>query len=134
MRRVDREHPGCFFFLIDLSDSMNDPFGGEGERTASSKPPSKADRLATAINRVFSDLIDECTKDISGIPRYYFDIGVIGYGEQVGPAFASRVSVGFRPIMEDWAKITPSPTVKGIVVRAGLPFQGSSHLSSHLEL
>lgn len=63
---------------------MSDPIGG-GE---SSK--RKADVVADTINRFLSELSIKCAKD-EGV-RDYFDVGVIGYGASVGPAFTGALA------------------------------------------
>jgi hypothetical protein len=71
---ISRSNPGCFLFLLDQSGSMSDGFsGGLGH--------SKADELATIINRLLASLVIRCSKD-EGV-RDYFDVGVIGYGASV---------------------------------------------------
>jgi hypothetical protein len=71
---ISRSNPGCFLFLLDQSGSMADGFsGGAGH--------SKADELATIINRLLASLVIRCSKD-EGV-RDYFDVGVIGYGASV---------------------------------------------------
>ena len=76
---ISRTNPGCFLFLIDQSGSMADGFaGGNGH--------SKADELATILNRLLASLVIRCSKD-EGV-RDYFDVGVIGYGASVAPALA----------------------------------------------
>ena len=76
---ISRANPGCFLFLIDQSGSMADRIadkrGGE----------TKAQGVADAINDLLNDLVVRCTSS-DGV-RDYFDVGVIGYGEKVGPAF-----------------------------------------------
>jgi len=81
---ISRRNPSCFLFLIDQSGSMVDPFGGEesGRR--------KADQVADVINRLLQNLIIKCAKQ-EGV-RDYYHIGVIGYGAQVGPAFAGSLA------------------------------------------
>jgi hypothetical protein len=77
---ISRSNPGCFLFLLDRSGSMADGFaGGNGH--------SKADELATIINRLLASLVIRCSKD-EGV-RNYFDVGVLGYGARVAPALAS---------------------------------------------
>jgi hypothetical protein len=76
---VDRTHPGCFLFLVDQSDSMN-------EVMPVNPPRSKASALADAINSLLYELVLRCIKDPSEGPRHYYDVGVIGYGERVVPA------------------------------------------------
>ena len=81
---ISRVNSGCFLFLIDQSDSMSEPFGG------SEIPSSKADALADAINRLLSNLIIKCSKDMK-VWRY-FQVGVVGYGASVGPALAGDLA------------------------------------------
>jgi hypothetical protein len=79
---ISRSNPGCFLFLLDQSGSMSDPFAG------STPGHSKADELATIINRLLASLVIRCSKD-EGV-RDYFDVGVIGYGGKgVAPALAT---------------------------------------------
>jgi len=81
---ISRANPSCFLFLIDRSGSMDDPFGGsESDR-------KKADLVADAINRLLQNLVIKCAKE-EGI-RDYFSVGVIGYGEGVGPALAGPLA------------------------------------------
>jgi hypothetical protein len=81
---VSRAHPSCFLFLIDRSGSMSDPFqgGAEGKR--------KADGVADAINRLLQNLVIKCAKS-EGV-RDYYHVGVIGYGDKVGPAFEGALA------------------------------------------
>lgn len=81
---ISRVNPSCFLFLIDQSYSMSDPFGG------SEMPTSKADELADAINRLLSNLIIKCSKDME--VRRYFQVGVIGYGATVGPVLGGDLA------------------------------------------
>lgn len=80
---ISRANPGCFLFLIDQSGSMSDPFGGAVGK-------KKAEGVADAINRLLQNLVIKCTKS-EGV-RDYFDVGVIGYGSKVGPAFSGSLS------------------------------------------
>jgi hypothetical protein len=77
---ISRTNPSCFLFVIDQSASMEDPFGQEGATKA------KAEGVADAINRLLQDLVIKCAKS-EGV-RDYYHIGVIGYGQNVGPAFS----------------------------------------------
>jgi hypothetical protein len=79
---ISRTNPTCFIFVIDQSGSMDDQISG-GER-------KKADVVADTINRFLSELSIKCAKD-EGV-RDYFEIGVIGYGSNVGPAFGGGLS------------------------------------------
>ncbi len=83
--QITRANPGCILFLVDQSSSMGDPFG------VGQSGESKADAVATILNRFLRDLVLRCTKD-EPEPRDYFHIGVIGYGGQVGPALAGPLA------------------------------------------
>jgi hypothetical protein len=61
---------------------MADPFGGETNK-------KKADGVADAINRLLQNLVIKCAKS-DGV-RDYYEVGVIGYGERVGPAFGGAL-------------------------------------------
>ena len=80
---ISRKNPSCFLFLIDRSGSMADPFGEDAKRR-------KSDQVADVINRLLQNLIIKCAKQ-EGV-RDYYHIGVIGYGNQVGPAFAGALA------------------------------------------
>ena len=81
---MSRVNPSCFLFVIDQSGSMGDPFGG------SDSGLSKAEELASVINRSLSNLIIKCSKDNE--VRRYFQVGVIGYGAGIGPALGGNLS------------------------------------------
>jgi hypothetical protein len=77
---ISRSNPGCFLFLLDQSGSMSDAFSGRSGQ-------SKADELATIINRLLASLVIRCSKD-EGV-RDYFEVGVLGYGgAHVKPSLA----------------------------------------------
>jgi hypothetical protein len=80
---ISRANPSCIVFLIDQSESMVDPWGGE------SGNQQKAQGVADAINKLLSNLIIKSTKS-DGL-RNYFDVGVIGYGASVGNAFTGTL-------------------------------------------
>jgi hypothetical protein len=89
---ISRANPSCFLFLIDQSGSMADLFGGEPDKR-------KADKVADAINRLLQNLVNMCTKG-EGV-RNYYDVGVIGYGLSVEPAFGGSLKGrGLVPISE----------------------------------
>lgn len=81
---ISRLNPSCFLFLIDRSGSMQDQFGG-GESTK-----RKADGVSDAINRLLQTLTIKCAK-AEGV-RDYYHVGVIGYGQKVGPAFSGELA------------------------------------------
>jgi hypothetical protein len=69
---ISRVNPGCIVFVIDQSGSMSDRL----------EVDTKADEVATILNRTLVDLITRCARE-EGV-RDYFHVGVIGYGAQ-GP-------------------------------------------------
>ena len=82
---ISRSNPSCFLFLLDQSGSMADPFAGSAGR-------SKADELATILNRLLASLVIRCSKD-EGV-RDYFEVGVFGYGGS-----GVRPALGGAPIV-----------------------------------
>ncbi|MGO8753469.1 MAG: vWA domain-containing protein [Thermoguttaceae bacterium] len=94
---ISRSNPTCFLFLVDQSGSMDDPFGGESGKR-------KSQGVSDAINRLLQTLVFRCAKGDVILDRYY--IGVIGYGDQVGPAFGGVLAgQGLVPV----SKIGNSP-------------------------
>jgi hypothetical protein len=82
---ISRKNPGCFLFLIDQSESMEDPFGGAeaGRR--------KAEELATILNKLIHNLCIRCAKSDSIYD--YFHAGVLGYSEEnCKPALGGELS------------------------------------------
>jgi hypothetical protein len=100
---ISRGNPSCFLFLIDQSGSMQDVLdptnvkpmarptvvdGRTYTHTASGR--TKAQGVADAINRLLQNLVIKCAKS-EGV-RDYYDVGVIGYGAKVGPAFSGSLA------------------------------------------
>jgi hypothetical protein len=80
---ISRADPTLFIFLLDQSESMEDPFGGSGA-------VSKAAFISDAVNRVLHDLVIRSTKT-EEVRNYYY-ISVIGYGSTVEPAMTGPLS------------------------------------------
>jgi hypothetical protein len=80
---ISRANPTCFLFLIDQSNSMAGPFGGQAGK-------KKADGVADAINRLIQNLVLKCAKS-DGI-RDYFHVGVLGYGANVDSALGGPLA------------------------------------------
>jgi hypothetical protein len=80
---ISRTNPTCLIFLVDQSSSMDGPFGGQPGK-------KKSDGVADAINRLLQNLVLKCAK-ADGV-RDYFHVGVIGYGEDVGPRLAGTTA------------------------------------------
>lgn len=77
--RIDREHPTAFIFLVDHSASMyrNTYYNGEYI--------SLAEAVARIVNSQINELVERCVKNNE--TRHYFDIAVIGYGEEAYSAW-----------------------------------------------
>lgn len=71
---ISRRQPACILFLIDQSHSMSDAW--------SSRRTSKAEGLATIVNKALSNITIESAKG-EGI-NDYFHVGIVGYGSSVG--------------------------------------------------
>jgi hypothetical protein len=80
---INRANPSCFLFLLDQSGSMADSLGGESGKR-------KADKVADVINKFLQNLVLKCGKN-EGV-RNYFHVGVLGYGANVGSAFAGSIA------------------------------------------
>lgn len=80
---ISRRNPTCIFLLIDQSGSMADPWAGNPEKR-------KAQNLALIVNRLFTNLLIDSTKE-EGV-RDYFHIGAIGYGAVIAAAFSGALS------------------------------------------
>lgn len=81
---ITRDNPSCFLFVIDQSSSMAQFFGDRRENA------TKAEGVALAINNLLRNLIITCSK-ADGV-RNYFDVGIIGYGQTVGPAWGGALT------------------------------------------
>ena len=66
----NRSNPVAILFVVDQSGSMEDKMPKTGN--------TKANQVATVINKMFSELITKAKKQ-DGV-RHYYDVGVIGYG------------------------------------------------------
>ena len=127
-QRVDRENPACFAFLVDQSFSMTEPVAGRAGQ-------SKADALAEALNDLIYELVVRSIKDPSQGPRHYYDVAVVGYGLNVGPAWGgslagsdlvSIVDIATNPIrVEDRADGTRFPVWFESVADGPTPMSGA---------
>ncbi|OAV74799.1 von Willebrand factor type A domain protein [Bacteroidales bacterium Barb7] len=79
---ISRNNPSCFLFIIDQSGSMSDEYANVGK--------AKSEALADVINRMLQQLVIKCAKS-EGI-RNYYNVGVIGYGKGVKPAFGGSLA------------------------------------------
>ena len=72
--QITRSTPTAFIFLVDHSVSMNRKTSLYGEEM------TMAEAAARIVNRQINELVLRCIK--SNEVRHYYDIAVIGYGEQ----------------------------------------------------
>ena len=70
-QKINRATPGCVIILLDRSESM---------RERSTNGASLAAGAAEAVNRLLFNLAKRSQKERGAAPRYYFDVGVLGYG------------------------------------------------------
>ncbi len=87
---MNRATPGCFLFLLDQSSSMMERIQGQPDKGR------KSEFIADAINRTITNLIVKATKGESE-PRRYYQIGVIGYGGEVGSVLGD--ALGWRDLV-----------------------------------
>ena len=71
--QISRSNPTAFLFLIDHSVSMKRMTNYNGEKM------SMSEAVARIVNNQIKELISRCVK--SNEVRHYYDIAVIGYGE-----------------------------------------------------
>lgn len=71
--RISRDRPACFVFLIDQSGSMGGVWGKNEDKT-------KAEIVADYVNNAINEIVNICQKS-DPKPMHYFDICVIGYGQ-----------------------------------------------------
>jgi hypothetical protein len=71
--QISRAKPACVVILLDQSWSMNDPFGDSSAK--------KSTVAAGAVNKLIMAMVRKSTKVIKEGPRHYFDIAVLGYGQ-----------------------------------------------------
>ena len=117
---ISRVNPSCFLFVIDQSGSMGDAFGGPNALGR-----SKAQELADAINRLLQNLVTRCAKGEE--VRDYFEVGVIGYGQSLGPALqgplggrdlVSISEIAFNPVRMESRVKKVSDGAGGLVEQA----------------
>src|SRR5438309_891720 len=89
---ISRKNPGCFLFLVDQSESMEDPFGG-GEAGR-----KKAEELATILNKLIHNLCIRCSKSDSIYD--YFHVGVLGRSEEHTSELQSQFHLVCRLLLE----------------------------------
>jgi hypothetical protein len=102
---ISRANPSCFLFIIDQSGSMRDQIEGGGAMATadpSRLPQTKARGVANAINTLLQNLVIKCAKS-EGV-RDYYHVGVIGYGQKVGPAFNGMLASQELVPVSDLAK------------------------------
>jgi hypothetical protein len=79
---ISRANPTCFLFLLDQSNSMTQPLGGQGK--------SKGDALAETINKLLYNLVLRCVWGSTVLDRFH--VGVLGYGRQVNTGLSGALA------------------------------------------
>lgn len=72
--RIDREHPTAFIFLIDQSFSMH------RQTCYNNEYMTMSEAVARIVNSQIEELVNRCVREEE--TRHYFDIAIIGYGEE----------------------------------------------------
>ncbi len=108
---INRKNPTAFVLMIDQSASM-----ASMTKDKDGKSISKAQMVANVCNDFFNEIVNVCQKS-DGI-RNYFDIMLIGYGENVAVAFEGKLAG------KDWVSISDlkeNLTLKKITENKTLP-------------
>lgn len=93
--RITRNNPSAIVILIDQSKSMgNNFFNGK----------SRAEAVADIVNSFFSELIDRCIRENE--IRDYFDVIVIGYGNENGCGRSVNICWEGNLEGKEWVKIS----------------------------
>lgn len=115
--RITREHPTAFLFLVDHSVSMTRTTNFNGENI------SLAEAVSRIVNNQINELVERCVKNNE--TRHYYDIAIIGYGEEAysawngaleGRDFVSPEEIRANP----YKKITVTEEVrtrKGVTIK-----------------
>ncbi|MFZ4434734.1 MAG: VWA domain-containing protein, partial [Microthrixaceae bacterium] len=86
-----RDHPACLIFLLDQSDSMRDPLGGDPDRP-------KHVALADILNGLLYEIVLRSVKSPQEGPRPYFAVAVVGY--QTDPQATPIVGTALHPPLD----------------------------------
>lgn len=95
--RITREHPSAFVFLVDQSISMR------RITTFNSEDMTMSEAVARIVNSQIDELVERCVR--ASETRHYFDIAVVGYGDEAysawngalaGRGFASPEEIRFN--------------------------------------
>lgn len=104
-QQISRATPACFLFLLDHSQSMEEPIGGSGER--------KCDALVTALNSCLNNMILACSRT-EGI-RDYLEIAALSYGTDaqnnpiIGSAFKGELAQYGETFLKIGSQIHQNP-------------------------
>lgn len=115
--QITRATPTAIIFLVDHSVSM------KGETTLNGEKMPMSEAVARIVNRQLNELVLRCIK--ADEVRHYFDIAVIGYGENSYSAWNGTLSGRDFVTPEElrnnpWRRITvkePKRTRKGVEMK-----------------
>lgn len=100
--QVTRDTPTAFIFLVDQSISMNRSTLLYGE------PLTLSEAVARIVNRSIEELVNRCIKGSE--VRRYFDIAVIGYGDEAQSAWQGKL-VGRDFVTPEELRQSPYKTI-----------------------
>lgn len=100
--QVTRDTPTAFIFLVDQSISMNRSTQLYGE------PLTLSEAVARIVNRSIEELVNRCIKGSE--VRRYFDIAIIGYGDEAQSAWQGKL-VGRDFVTPEELRQSPYKTI-----------------------
>lgn len=100
--QVTRDTPTAFIFLVDQSISMNRNTLLYGE------PLTLSEAVARIVNRSIEELVNRCIKGCE--VRRYFDIAIIGYGDEAQSAWQGKL-VGRDFVTPEELRQSPYKTI-----------------------
>jgi hypothetical protein len=100
--QVTRDTPTAFIFLVDQSISMNRSTLLYGE------PLTLSEAVARIVNRSIEELVNRCIKGSE--VRRYFDIAIIGYGDEAQSAWQGKL-VGRDFVTPEELRQSPYKTI-----------------------
>jgi len=130
-RSLSSLNPGCVVLLVDQSESMSKPFGGDRKKI-------KAESCAQAVNNVLYDLVIACRAGSVIKNRIY--VGVLGYGATVGSVLPGKLRneaiVPIADLAHNPLSVTPAsgeggatPAWVAVTARNGTPMARAMDLA-----
>lgn len=121
---ITRKTPSAMLFLVDQSGSMDAEIVFQGKTT------TKAQAVALTLNTLLDEILNRCKRS-EGEVREYFQIGIIGYGNQDMDAYAAwegalggKAFVGMSQLRDHYlsmTQITIEQTIRGRTIVSQKP-------------